>query len=45
MEVIEMQAVLESYVVRQATPQVTDLDLEQLSQILTQAEDALAQGD
>ncbi|NJL98986.1 MAG: GntR family transcriptional regulator [Synechococcaceae cyanobacterium SM2_3_2] len=45
MEVIEMQAVLESYVVRQAISQVTDLELELLSQILTQAEAALAQGD
>lgn len=44
MEIIEMQAVLESYVVRQATPQVTDLDILQLGDILTEAEKALAQG-
>jgi DNA-binding GntR family transcriptional regulator len=44
MEIIEMQAVLESYVVRQATPQVTDLDILQLGDILMEAEKALAQG-
>lgn len=44
MEIIEMQAVLESYVVRQATPKVTDLDILHLGDILTEAEKALAQG-
>ncbi len=44
MEIIEMQAVLESYVVRQAIPKLSDLDILSLGNILTEAEKALAQG-
>ncbi|GAB4213483.1 MAG: GntR family transcriptional regulator [Synechococcales cyanobacterium] len=44
MEVIEMQAVLEGYVVRKATSLLTTADLEQLEALLTTAEQVLAQG-
>ncbi|MEN9261750.1 MAG: GntR family transcriptional regulator [Thermostichus sp. HHBFW_bins_43] len=44
MEVIEMQAVLEGYVVRRATDLLSESELEQLASLLDQADQALQEG-